>query len=189
MNEQLFRGELVRLTAFDVEKDAETESRWTHHAEFSRLAFAEPAKPLSPVTVKKKYDDEKEKERNRYRFAIRTLADDRLIGFIALNWIEWNNGAAFLSLGIADAAERGKGYAREALRLILRYAFAELNLFRLSAVTASYNERAIEFLQRAGFQAEVCRREAFHRDGKRWDAVGLGMLREEWKAENAERQA
>ncbi|MBI3913710.1 MAG: GNAT family N-acetyltransferase [Chloroflexi bacterium] len=180
MNEQLFRGELVRLTAFDAEKDAETESRWTHNAEFARLTFAEPAKPLSPVTIKKKYDDEKEKERNRYRFAIRALADDRLIGFIALQWIEWNNGACFLSFGIADAVDRSKGYAREAVRLVLRYAFGELNLFRLSAVTGSYNDRAIEFLQRAGFQIEVRRREALHRDGRRWDAVGLGMLKDEW---------
>jgi hypothetical protein len=65
------------------------------------------------------------------------------LGFARLHWISWNNGNAFVSLGIADAQERGKGYGSEALHLILRYAFAELNLFHLSVSIPEYNQVAM----------------------------------------------
>ncbi len=63
---------------------------------------------------------------------------------------------------------------------MLRYAFDELNLHRLTAMTFEYNTAALNFLQRAGFQIEVRRRQAVNRDGRRWDAIVLGLLRDEW---------
>ncbi len=65
---------------------------------------------------------------------------------------------------------------------MLTYAFRELNLYRIAAPTFEYNERAIKFLECAGFQLEVRRREAIYRDGKRWDALMFGILCEEWKS-------
>ena len=104
-----------------------------------------------------------------------------MVGFIRLDHIEWNNGGSHMTLGIGDPNDRGRGYGTQALRLILRYAFAELNLYRVTADTFEYNERALRFLQRAGFTAEVRRRQAVHRDGRRWDVIKLGLLREEWE--------
>jgi len=182
MNTQLFEGKLVRLALPEPERDAEIESKWTHDAESMRLLSDAPVRPLSPVLIKKKYEEaEKEKATNRYHLAIRTKADDRLVGFVKIENIEWNNGTGHLTLGIGDPNDRGKGYGREALALILRYAFAELNLYRLSATTFEYNERAQRFLEKAGFQLEVRRRQAVHRDSRRWDTLRYGLLREEWE--------
>lgn len=183
MNTQLFEGKLIRLAPPDAERDAETESKWTHDSEFMRAMYAEPMRPLSPKLIKKKYEEaEKESshQTNQFHFAIRTLADDRLIGFAKLSRIEWTNAGGWLTLGIGDANDRGKGLGTEALRLILNYAFGELNLYRLTASTFEYNERALAFLQHRGFTVEVRRREAIQRDGKRWDLIMLGLLRAEW---------
>ena len=182
MNTQLFEGELVRLAPPEPERDAEIESKWTHDAEYMRLLSDAPVRPLSPVLIKKKYEEaEKEKAHNRFHFAIRAKADNRLVGFVKIEGVEWNNGTGHLTLGIGDPNDRGKGYGREALALALRYAFAELNLYRLGATTFEYNERAQRLLDRAGFQLEVQRRQAVHRDGKRWDALKYGLLRGEWE--------
>jgi RimJ/RimL family protein N-acetyltransferase len=182
MNTLLFEGELVRLAPPEPERDAEIESKWTHDADTMRLISDAPVRPLSPNLIKKRYEEaEKEKAANRFHYAIRTKADDRLIGFVRLDGIEWNNGTGHLTLGIGDPNDRGKGYGREALALILRYAFAELNLYRLGATTFEYNERAIRFFEQAGFTVEVRRRQAIHRDGRRWDAIKLGLLQEEWE--------
>jgi len=182
MNTQLFEGELVRLAPPEPERDAEIESKWTHDVEYMRLLSDAPVRPLSPVLIKKKYEEaEKEKGHNRFHFAIRTKADDRLVGFVKIEGIEWNNGTGHLTLGIGDPNDRGKGYGREALALVLRYAFAELNLYRLSTATFEYNERAQRLLGKAGFQLEVRRRQVVHRDGKRWDVLKYGLLREEWE--------
>lgn len=185
MNVQLFEGERVRLTPHDPDKDAGIESGWTHDPEYMRLASADPVRPLSPGQIKKKYEEaEKDASRqsqNRFSFAVRLRADDRLIGVVRLDRIEWNNGAGWLALGIGAAEDRGRGYGTEALRLILRYAFDELNLHRLSASTFEYNTGAVRFLERAGFAVEVRRRQAIQRDGRRWDDLFLGLLREDWE--------
>jgi len=186
MDIQLFEGELIRLALIDPEKDAETISKWTHDPEYLRLTDADPARPLAPGQVKKKLEDqdkEAEKARNQFHFAIRTKADDRLVGLASLFWIQWTHGAATLRLSIGQPEDRGRGYGRETLKMILRYAFDELNLHRVGAMVFEYNPRAVKFLEQTGFVIEVRRRQAIQRDGRRWDILMLGLLRDEWKLE------
>lgn len=180
MNNSLFDGELVRLASRDPERDAEIEAQWTHDPEYLRLTDMGPARPLSPPQVKRRYDAD-EREKSHFVFAVRTRADDSMVGLVALRWVQWAHGAAVLQIGIGKPGDRGRGYGTDALRLILNYAFNELNLFRLNANTFEYNERGIQFLERAGFIVEVRRRQAIHRDMRRWDSVILGMLRQDWE--------
>lgn len=187
---QLFEGEQIRLTALDVEKDPEVVARWTLDPEYGQLTSSKPARPLSPMQVKKAMEEqvkEAREKRHRFDFAIRlkaaTRADERLVGTVSVEGIEWTHGHGWLSLNIGAAADRGMGYGGEALKLILRYAFHELNLYRLNAIGYEDNARGLAFLQRHGFEIEVRRREAIYRAGRRWDEVRLGLLREEWKSE------
>lgn len=183
----LFESERLRLASPEPEKDAETEARWTHDADYLRLLTPEPARPVSPTHIKKRYEEQaKEKDHRRLAFAIRLKADDRLIGFARLENIEWNNGVARLVLGLGTAEDRRQGYGSEALQLILRYAFHELNLHRLNAETAEYNPGAQRWLEKAGFQLEVRQRQCLYRDGRRWDALWFGLLRPEWEAGHKE---
>ena len=182
ISDQLFESERLRLAPPDPEKDAETESKWTHDPDYQRLISAQPVRPLSPGQVKKKYEEaEKEKKHNQFVFAVRTREDDRPIGFARLEHIEWNHAHGGLALGLASPDDRRKGYGTEVLRLLLRYAFDELNLHRLTAVVFEYNTAALSFFEKAGFVIEVRRRQAINRDGKRWDWLHLGLLREEWE--------
>jgi ribosomal-protein-alanine N-acetyltransferase len=48
----------------------------------------------------------------------------------------------------------GRGYMREGLELVLRYAFAELRLHRLQASIQPGNERSIALVRGAGFRKE-----------------------------------
>lgn len=182
---QLFEGQDVRLGPIDHEKDPEVESRWTHNSEFMRLMEMGPARPMSAAMIKKQYEKlEKqiEDDKNMYYFTIRAREDDRLIGKASIERIEWSNGNAFLRVGIGAAEDRRKGFGTQALNMLLRFAFAELNLFRLGAVVPEYNEGAVALLQKAGFVQEVCRRKSLERDGRRWDLYVSGLLSEEWQA-------
>jgi RimJ/RimL family protein N-acetyltransferase len=181
---QLFEGQDIRFGPMDHEKDPEVESRWTHDSEFMRLMETSPARPLSAALIRKQYEKlEKqiEEDKNLYHFMIRARADDRLIGKAAIQRIEWANGNGFLRLGIGAAEDRRKGYGAQALRMLLRFAFAELNLFRVSALVPEYNEGALALLQKFGFLQEVCRRQALERDGRRWDLYVFGLLKDEWQ--------
>ena len=182
---QLFEGQLVRLGQIDYEKDPEIESRWTHDPAFMRLLELAPARPLSPEQVKKRYEKlEKqiEEDKNLFYFTIRDREDDRLIGLAAIEWVEWTNGNGFLKLGIGEPDSRHRGRGADALRLLLRYAFSELNLFRLTAMVPEYNTAALSLVKKFGFVEEVRRRQALMRDGRRWDLVYFGLLNEEWRA-------
>jgi RimJ/RimL family protein N-acetyltransferase len=155
-----------------------------HDAEYLRMLGPQPAYPASVALVKKQYEAlEKELEESHgglYHFTIRMRSDDRLIGFARLFWIEWSNGSGSVQLGIGDAADRRQGYGSETLRLLLRFVFSELNLYRLSATVPEYNAGAQRLFEKFGFQVEVRRRQALNRDGRHWDMLHYGILRDEW---------
>jgi RimJ/RimL family protein N-acetyltransferase len=176
MTPSLFEGQLVRFMPPDPDQDAAIESAWTHDAEYLRLIDFAPARPLSPAAVKKKYEALEKAENKEFYFAVRLLADDRLVGFARLYWVDLQHGAAMLNLGLGQPADRGHGYGSDALRLLLNYAFDELNLHRVGVRTASYNTGAIRFLERHGFVEEIRNPLAVYRDGQRWDALGYGLL-------------
>jgi RimJ/RimL family protein N-acetyltransferase len=181
----LFEGTDIRFGPIDHEKDPEVESRWTHDSDFMRLMETSPARPLSAAMIKKQYEKlEKqiEEDKNLYHFMIRLREDERLIGKASVGRIEWANGNGFIQLGIGAAEDRRKGYGTQALRMLLRFAFAELNLFRVSANVPEYNEGALALLRKFAFVQEVCRRKSLERDGRRWDLYVFGLLNEEWRA-------
>ena len=185
LTEQLFEGQFVRFAPPDADRDAELVSKWTHDLEYLRLLSTDIAKPLSPGQIKKQYEelDKDAEKHNAFNFAVRLKADDHLIGSARLYRIEWTHGTGSVQIGLGDRNDRGKGYGTEVLHMLLRYAFDELNLYRLAAVMVEYNTGAIRFFERAGFAVEVRRRQAIQRDGKRWDMLMLGLLRDEWKRE------
>ncbi len=180
----LFEGTLVRLGPIDHEKDPEVVSRWTHDAGFMRMMYTDPMRPLSPWQVRKeleKLEKTSEEERNLFYFRIRHRQDDRLLGFAEVNWISWTNANGYIRLGIGAAADRRQGYGAEALGLLLYYAFAELNLYRLNATIPAYNGPALNLFKGFGFREEVRRRQALERDCCTWDLLQFGLLAEEWK--------
>jgi RimJ/RimL family protein N-acetyltransferase len=185
IDQSLFEGERICLGPIDHDKDPEIESRWTHDASYLRLISLDPALPASPAQIKKRYEaveKDQDEKKNLFYFALRMRSDDRLIGFARLDWIEWSNGAGFVRLGIGDPTDRGQGYGSEALTLLLRFAFDELNLYRLSAVIPEYNTVALHVFCKVGFVEEVRRRQSVNRDGRRWDLIHLGILSDEWQA-------
>ena len=174
----LFRGELVRLVA-PSERDSPVLARWSEDADFLRSMDSDYARPLSPEEAALRLNPQ-EVDPNKVEFHLRTLADDRLIGFVALHSIEWNNGAGVLAVGIGEPKYRGKGYGTDALRLMLHYAFHELNLFRIGLDVIATNTRAIHTYEKLGFQHEGQMRGAVLRDGRRSDRIFMGILRDEW---------
>jgi RimJ/RimL family protein N-acetyltransferase len=176
--QNLFRGKLVRLVA-PSERDAPLLARWSEDAGYLRAMDTDYARPLSPEEFAIRLSPD-QADPNRLEFHLRTLDDERLIGFVALHSVEWNNGAALLAVGIGEPEYRGKGYGTDALQLILRFAFHELNLFRVGLDVIATNTRAIGAYEKLGFQCEGRMRGAVLREGCRTDRIFMGILRDEW---------
>lgn len=181
---QLFEGKDIRFGPIDHEKDPEIESKWTHDSEFMRMYELDPARPMSAAMVKKSYEKlekEIEEQKNIFHFTIRSKDDDRLIGKAMIHRIEWSNGNGWIRLGVGAGGDRRKGYGSQALAMLLRFAFAELNLYRVSVAVPEYNDAGIALLRKFGFVEEVRRRKALDRDGRRWDLLIFGLLKDEWQ--------
>ena len=184
----LFEAQDIRLGPIDHEKDPAVESKWTHDCEFMRLMELKPVRPQAPERVKKEYEaleKEIEESKNLFYFTIRARDDDRLLGKAILEWIDWSNGNSYLRIGIGSGRDRGHGLGAQALGLLLRFAFAELNLFRVTIVMPEYCQAAIALVRKFGFVEEVRRRKAILRDGRAWDLLVFGLLHSEW-AEQAQ---
>jgi RimJ/RimL family protein N-acetyltransferase len=179
MNTQLFCGEWVRLVAPNPESDAESVAGWSLDSEFTRLFGSGPARLWTAKRAKEEMEKDLEKG-DVFIFHIRTLADDRVIGIADLDPV-WSHGDAWLGIGIGERDYWGKGYGTDAVRVLLRYAFAELNLFRVTLNVFEHNRRAIRSYEKAGFVVEGRVREVMRRDGRRSDVVYMGILQEEWR--------
>jgi RimJ/RimL family protein N-acetyltransferase len=126
-------------------------------------------------------DEEEEPKPDSFYFIIRTLGDDQPIGFIGLSGIRWTHGDAWVSIGIGDRAYWGKGYGTDAMDVLLRYAFLELNLHRVSLSVHERNARAVRSYEKCGFVVEGRVRRFIRRDGQFEDLVNMGILRKEWE--------
>jgi RimJ/RimL family protein N-acetyltransferase len=179
MNGNLFRGELVRLSAEEPELLGKTLWSWDRDSEFRRLLDDEPPCLWSAKNIQTWFEKPNEEQADRgFYFLMRTLQDDRLIGL----WVnEWSRAEAEVGIGIGDRESWGKGFGTDAMRVIMRYAFCELNLQRITLQVFDYNARAIRSYEKVGFTHEGRTRKAIFRDGSRADIVTMGILREEWQ--------
>jgi RimJ/RimL family protein N-acetyltransferase len=82
---------------------------------------------------------------------------------------------------IGEAEGRGKGFGTEVAALIVRYAFATLNLNRVWLQVYEDNKGAIRAYEKVGFKREGLLRHDSFRDGKYGNTVVMGLLRSEWK--------
>jgi RimJ/RimL family protein N-acetyltransferase len=177
----LLTGTLVRLAAVDVQTMAVAMSKWGRDSEYWRLRAADPARLHSARASRAWLEKELDKEPpSFYMFSIRTLDDDRLVGEVGLDGIDWSHGEGFVGISLGERQDWGKGYGTDAMRVLLRYAFNELNLARISLDVFEYNPRAIRSYEKVGFKVEGRARQLLNRDGRRWDLIFMGILREEW---------
>lgn len=189
MNDNLLVGNLVQLRALNSTTDAEAFSRWARDSEYMRLSDASTTRMWTTKQATEYIEKEFESESlSMFAFAIHILDDDRLIGEIDLSGINWSSGEAIVGIGIGDRNDWGKGYGTDAMRVILCFAFTELNLHRVFLNTFEYNPRAIRAYEKCGFKHEGRVRGMLNRDGKRWDVIYMGILQEEWKQQTEDRR-
>jgi ribosomal-protein-alanine N-acetyltransferase len=101
------------------------------------------------------------------RLVVRRNEDGALAGYFALGHIELGRyRGAYLGY-YAFEPFAGRGYMREGLELVLRYAFTDLRLHRVQANIQPGNDRSIALVRGAGFRKEGLARR-YLKIGGRW---------------------
>ncbi|HVZ64077.1 MAG TPA: GNAT family N-acetyltransferase [Lacunisphaera sp.] len=110
--------------------------------------------------------------------AITLQGDGALVGSIGLMFDRPN-----------DLAEIGywigvpywnNGYATEALRAMIGYAFGTLGLHRIQAHHMVHNAASGRVMEKAGMRREGLRRQSLRKNGVYYDTVFYGVLRQDW---------
>ncbi len=78
---------------------------------------------------------------------------------------------------IGDKNWWGKGIGTEAAKRMVKYGLDELGYKRIGAVSAAYNVRSLNALQKAGFQIEGIRKSYVFRDGQHHDQTMMSVIK------------
>ncbi len=179
METDWFVGTHVRLAAPDPERDPAVMAPWSRDSEFLRLMDDSAARPWSADRLRETMQADPKPD--RYVFAVRRRSDDRTIGEAGLAAVDARHldAWAFVVLGERENWDRGIG--TEATQLLLRFGFLALNRHRVSLSVFEYNPRSLRACEKIGFVVEGRMRERIEREGRRWDEIFMGILREEWQ--------
>lgn len=73
-----------------------------------------------------------------------------------------------------------RGYASDAIKIVVRYYFRELGYQKLTALVYSFNERSLRMHEKLGFIFEGRLRRMIYTNGRHYDAIYFGMTKEEF---------
>jgi RimJ/RimL family protein N-acetyltransferase len=105
----------------------------------------------------------------------------RIVGTISYYWE--HRPSMWLEMGIVlyRSAQWGRGIGTRVLQMWSCHLFEQLPLARVGLTTWSGNERMMRSASKAGLQVEGRMRKCRIVDGKHYDSIRMGMLREEWE--------
>jgi ribosomal-protein-serine acetyltransferase len=115
---------------------------------------------------------------NGYTFIVRY--DNRIVGVMAENSIDWRNRRAELGYWV-DQAHQGKGIITLSVARLMRRAFEDLALNRVTIQCAVGNTRSRAIPERLGFTMEGVLREGERLYDRYVDLAVYSMLRKDWK--------
>ena len=174
-----WQGKKIRLRGIEP-SDAECIYRWNLDSDRARhLDFVWP--PSSVASVKA-WAEEKSKQtfaNDTFHWIIETL-EGCPVGTLSTHSCNPHTGTFSYGVDVAEE-DRGKGYATEAILLVLRYYFEELRYQKVTVVVHGNNAASIQLHERLGFQREGVHRRMVFTQGQHFDDIWYGMTREEFQ--------
>ncbi|QQK78426.1 GNAT family N-acetyltransferase [Salicibibacter cibarius] len=107
--------------------------------------------------------------------------DGEFMGTLNSYWVDKNTDWLEIGIVIYNPEFWNGGYGTKAFRMWVDYLFNHTSLHRLGISTWSGNDRMMQVARKVGMVEEARIREARIVDGQRYDAIKMGILRNEWE--------
>ncbi len=172
-------GRKIRLRAIRHD-DLEPIRAWINDPEVTRGLLV-GRYPMTEETERQWIEEKMKVSSSETLYTIETLAGD-YVGGISLFQIHPVEHHAELGIVIGDKLQWSKGYATEAMELIIEFGFNQLNLNMIYLAVVLFNTRAAALYKRVGFVEEGRLRQRVYRDGSYHDELSMSILRTEWMA-------
>jgi RimJ/RimL family protein N-acetyltransferase len=114
-------------------------------------------------------------------FGIEIIESKNLIGITVLRDINLIYRTAEFAFYVGDQSQRGKGFAKEALIMTLRFAFFKLGLNRIFVKILEENRTTIKIHEQVGFQQEGILRNSVFKNNCYKNQHYMAILKDEFK--------
>ncbi|WP_447003284.1 GNAT family N-acetyltransferase [Saccharothrix isguenensis] len=173
-------GSRVRLRGVEPD-DWQAFMRFTEHSEDMRAVDRiEPPRSAAGHRAWTAKQASAEPEGDRLFLAIE--ADGVLVGTLSTHATDQRVGRFGYGIGIGHEHQR-RGYAAEAVGLLLDFMFGERRYRKCEAGVYAFNEPSLALHRKLGFQVEGRLRDHEFSAGRHHDVVLLGVLADEWFAD------
>jgi ribosomal-protein-alanine N-acetyltransferase len=151
--------------------------RWSRESIPERMT-CRPIADFSEPEIIARFRERKDREDLR-DLAVRRTDDGALLGRVCYFDLNPRNRAVEIGYLIGPEYLR-KGYACEAMKLLLNYLFNKLGLNKATAQTGEFNKASIALLNKLGFKCDGRLRQHHELDGKMYDDLLFSILAEEF---------
>lgn len=175
----MFKGKKVKLRAYkeeDTEKVLEILESDGIRETLSKI-------PIFPLSLNQEIEFIKAAmscDTELFKFAIEGLENGEYLGGCGINSIDRKNSVATIGVWLGKKYH-GKGYASDALRILCKHIFDELNINKIKLDYYEFNLSGKRCYEKLGFMEEGRLRKEIFRYGKYHDVITMGLFREELK--------
>lgn len=111
------------------------------------------------------------------QFIIIEKESNNPIGSVYLRDIDYNNSKAEFGIFIGEKTGLNKGYGTLAAKIIIKYAFNQLELNKIFLRVFEYNSYAVRSYEKAGFIQEGLFKQDICIDNKFYNIIFMGILK------------
>ncbi|PCJ88436.1 MAG: GNAT family N-acetyltransferase [Flavobacteriales bacterium] len=146
----MLTSEKIKLRALEP-ADVEVLYQWENSPEIWQVSGT--VIPFSRETLRKYIETAADIYADKqFRFVICLNDSEKPIGCIDLFEFDVKNQRAGIGILIAEQEERGKGYASDAIQLLINYSFSHLHLHQLFCNIAKGNEISLKLFEKYEFE-------------------------------------
>jgi RimJ/RimL family protein N-acetyltransferase len=142
--------------------------------------YGRNAAPLTIEDFKKYLESTGERTRSEFHLEIWHNQDKKPIGSTGIFRISWYDRRAYLGLSIGEPQYWGQNLCTEITKLMIEYAFNELNLHKIYAFIAAPNKGSWRCAEKNGFQREGVLKEDKFISCKYIDYYFYSLLKDYW---------
>ncbi|GHH98771.1 GNAT family N-acetyltransferase [Neobacillus kokaensis] len=174
---------MIELKFFD-RSDFQQLIGWIDSPQFL-LQWSGPAfeYPLTESQLEKYIENANSENAEALIYKVIESETGKVIGHISLGRIDRKNKSARVGkVLVGDQSVRGKGIGQQMINEILKIAFDELHLHRVSLGVFDFNTSAISCYEKAGFIKEGLLRDSSKNGEEYWNQWEMSILENEWQA-------
>lgn len=175
----MYNGKLIRLRAYR-ENDIQRAFEFMNDYEVIRNTAPGAIRAITLEEEREFIMSARIKSDLGYDFAIEDIQTGEYIGGCGVKNTNLKERTCELGILIGDKNYWGKGYGTDAIKVLLKVIFGELNFRKVKLGVYDFNKRAISCYEKNGFKIEGVLKEELYREGKYHDVILMAIFKKDY---------